>query len=399
MRQYTKIFLLLVLFALGSGIYKVTTYVRSAEFAVAARESALGVEELVPLSGTGSMFPTFPKGQGTTYEELSTQTVATPGMFLYPSGLFFDGKRYFEWEIGFGDIVSFFNETTKKITSERTGKESGFVKRVIGLGGDVLELRNGIVYRNKEALKEPYTARAQSTFGGDFLLECHELKIPEGSLFVMGDNRKGSNDSRYELGLIKNTDVTHFIPYEKQIGRYDQRWRDISKDLELDERIKLDVPAFMKRLNDKRKEEKLTALRYNDKLEKSARKRAETMLKTNDFSFEATRSGYTMSKALAEVGYSNIIWGEAPLQGYYESDELYESSFEFSNMRKFLLDSEYQEFGIAEVQGELNGCPTQAIVMHVAGYRPPNYSKDVIDSWKTALEALKASAPGWRDAR
>jgi len=360
---------------------------------------ALGIPDRIPLSGTGSMYPTFPKGTGKTYQELVEETVATISMYRYPTGFSLFDARYLEEKIAVGDIVSFENEATKRITKERSGRESGFVKRVMGVDGDRLELRNGIVYRNKEALKEPYVARAQSSFGGEFLHECREIVVPAGSIFVMGDNRKGSNDSRHELGFILGQSVTHIIPYSRQIGVYDTAWHDATNDLDITSRISIDRSAFMKLLNDKRREEKLQPLKYNDKLELSAKKRGEVMLKTNDFSFEATQSGYTMARAMDEVGYSNILWGEVPVQGYYESDELFEHLYEFTNMQKFLLDKEFQDFAITEVQGDLNGCPAQVIVMHIAGYKPPNYAKDLISSWKNALKSLQDTAPGWREAK
>ena len=60
----------------------------------------------------------------------------------------------------------------------------------------------------------------------------------------------------------------------------------------------------------------------------------------------------------------------------------FENQFEFPNTKKFLLESDYQEIGIAEVEGMINGCPAQVIVQHFAGYKPPNYSQLVISSWK-----------------
>ena len=247
---------------------------------------------------------------------------------------------------------------------------------------------------NGEPLKEPYTAQPRSTFGETFLSECKKIVVPNDSVFVMGDNRKGSGDSR-EIGFIEMSAINHVLPLKSQTGVLDKAWRDTSKDFDEASKLKLNKDKYLELLNEKRKEAGAKEIKYQPKLEISASKRGETILKFDDFSFEATQSGYTMSKAMRDANYSNIVWGEAPTQGYYEAEELIDNQFQFPESKKFLLDKTYQEVGIAEVEGEINGCPTQVIVQHFAGYIPPNYKKEDIESWREVLNRLKEIQPSW----
>lgn len=75
-------------------------------------------------------------------------------------------------------------------------KES-YIKRIIGLPGEHVLIENGKVYINGEELEEPYIQDNVTTTEGTF----NDITVPEGCVFVMGDNRGGSKDSR-EIGCI-----------------------------------------------------------------------------------------------------------------------------------------------------------------------------------------------------
>ena len=357
------------------------------------------VNDRIAISGTGSMYPSFPKGHGKTLEELSREVVSTQGMMRYPTGFEFGGKRYFNYILGRGDIVSFINDKTRSITQEDIGTPTGFLKRTIALPGDTVEVRDGILFINNEPQREPYTARGRSTFGGSVLSDCTPLTVPDGKLFVMGDNRKGSLDSRHELGLVDFRDIDHVLPYQKQIGTLSNVWHDATNDLDPSQKISLDVEAYIDLLNAKRKEAGKAPFRLEVKLVVSAKKRGETMLKYDDFSFEATRSGFTQARAMEGSGYSNIVWGETYASGHYEAEELIDNQFAFPQSKAFLLNGQFQDIGIAEVDGVRHGCPTKIIVQHLAGYVPPNYTKEQIASWKSALGALGDVETGWNQLK
>lgn len=348
----------------------------------------------ISISGTGSMYPTFSKGSGKDPKELSKQVVATPGMMRYPNGIFIFGKNMFGHQIERGDIVVVQNKRIEELNEKITGQKTGWVKRVVGLPNETIELKNGIVYINDEPLLEPYTAKPHSTFGEGFLSECSKIVIPGNSIFVMGDNRKGSGDSR-EVGFIKLSEVNHVLPLKKQENGLKSTWRDTSNDFNDSTKLKLNSQKYLELLNKKRVEAGVKPLTYQAKLEESASKRGKIIIEYNDFSYEATMSGYTQLKAMNDSGYSNITYGEAPRQGYFEADELIENQFEFPETKDFLLNSNYQEIGISEVEGEINGCPIQVIVQHFAGYIPPNYTKEVVESWKNLLSRLREIQPSW----
>ncbi|HVT00831.1 MAG TPA: signal peptidase I [Patescibacteria group bacterium] len=81
-------------------------------------------------------------------------------------------------------------------------KDKDYIKRVIGLPGDTVMVKNGNVYVNGIKLDESsYLPPDYKTYGGSFLTEGQQITVPQNSYFVMGDNRSFSSDSR-EWGFV-----------------------------------------------------------------------------------------------------------------------------------------------------------------------------------------------------
>lgn len=76
-----------------------------------------------------------------------------------------------------------------------------FIKRVIAVGGDSVEIRDGKVIVNGEVLEEPYIL--EPTYGRFGL-----VRVPPNSFFVLGDNRNNSKDSRYpDVGFLSRREI------------------------------------------------------------------------------------------------------------------------------------------------------------------------------------------------
>ena len=89
-----------------------------------------------------------------------------------------------------------------------------FIKRVIATAGDTIEIKEGHVYVNDQLLREDYILEKTRT-------EYPKVTIPEGTIFVMGDNRNNSEDSRFSdvgfvpLDLVKGKAIFIFWPMDE----------------------------------------------------------------------------------------------------------------------------------------------------------------------------------------
>ncbi len=91
-------------------------------------------------------------------------------------------------------------------------RDDQYVKRVIGLPGDTLSVRGGVLYINDQPIEEPFLSDSRTVRFDKASNSFGPVKIPEGCYYVMGDNRDDSNDSR-NVGMITEDMVIGKVEY------------------------------------------------------------------------------------------------------------------------------------------------------------------------------------------
>lgn len=114
-----------------------------------------------------------------------------------------------------GDIVVF-----RSTLETSDGKKKDLIKRVVAVSGDKIKISENHVYVNDSEIKEPYI------HGGYTNGEFKELQIEQGKVFVMGDNRSKSKDSRdsdvgqVDVETIRGKVLVRLYPFNK-VGSVD----------------------------------------------------------------------------------------------------------------------------------------------------------------------------------
>lgn len=118
----------------------------------------------------------------------------------------------FFYKPSYGDIVVIQADKIQRQDSGLYGEP--IIKRVIAVAGDIVKIdyTKGEVYRNGELLSEDYIKELTHLYQFGYMESGREYRVPDNCVFVMGDNRNVSNDSR-------NLSVVGFIDVDKIMGK------------------------------------------------------------------------------------------------------------------------------------------------------------------------------------
>lgn len=103
-----------------------------------------------------------------------------------------------------GDIV---------VVKSPINPDTEYIKRLIGLPGDKILIKEGKVYINDFLLEENYISAPTDIWDGGFIKEGESFIIPKDKIFIMGDNRNRSLDSRM-FGLLSFSDIVGIAVFQ-----------------------------------------------------------------------------------------------------------------------------------------------------------------------------------------
>jgi signal peptidase I len=156
------------------------------------------------------------------------------------------GDRILVSKLIYGIKIPYFRKTIIPITNPKRGdivvfiypvdRSKDFIKRVVGLGGDTIEIKNKNIFINGKQYTDSYGVYLDSKIylqTMNFRDNFGPVTVPQGSIFVMGDNRDESLDSRF-WGFVDLKDVegkTFIIYWSWDKEDHSLRWRHLGGSL------------------------------------------------------------------------------------------------------------------------------------------------------------------------
>lgn len=270
-----------------------------------------------------------------------------------------------------GDIVSFLN-------NETAGRH--YLKRIVGLAGEQITIKNGAIFINGKALQEDYTLNNLPTYGNTALIDCEGYTIPKDHYMVLGDNRTVSSDSRV-LGFIHEDDIDGVI--KTNIG---EKFASLETQLQITT-IKIDPAVFLKKLNELRIKNSLNLVTHAT-LNQLAQKRTEQI---RDKFEDWKNKSIPANEMLEESGYRFNKVHEFVTFGYLDEQAIIDQIFDSPSEKDNFLSTQYTEVGIGIIEKTNKECRFPVVSVILSWPSVPTYDKEVLDSWVKEIDINKQS--------
>jgi len=303
----------------------------------------INVPKTVPVSGT-SMLPTIKNGDKITLN--------SPKKYLLERG----------------DIISFHNDQTEGLY---------YLKRIIGIPGDKVLIKEGHVFINGSPISEPYV-KYGPTYGNEFVIDCKTQTVPDHTYFVMGDNRIVSFDSR-AIGYVDEKDIDGVVKVAQNQGA--------TVDTYLMNSVPMQTEVFLQKYNEARTAEHIGELISNSTLNGIAQKKASSISshitdRTDTFSVEneLKKAGYGFTSVSEFITYGSLT-EEQILNQIHEQ---YNAYFDF-------FSDTFTEIGLSQSKAQISECTIPVTVIIIARPDRPTYSETTAIYWQKELSLVKTS--------
>lgn len=267
-----------------------------------------------------------------------------------------------------GDIISFTNDETEGLH---------YLKRVIGLPGENITIKNGLVWIDGQPLQESYILNRIPTYGNSFIVDCETQRIPDGAVIALGDNRTVSHDSR-AIGFVTIEDITGVIKTDTtpSFSTGDQRPQLGSSE-------PLSAPLFLKALNDRRIEQQMNPLATHGVLNELAGKRASQISANLD---DWKLGSFPVEQMLEEHGYRFNLVHEFTTFGFLDAQGVVDQIIDAPREKDLFFSDQFTEAGIGIAQATKGECTFPVISVIISWPSVPTYDQSVINHWSTESE-------------